>query len=253
MQFHPNNIPGAGLEDLETMERIFSASNQIASVTRYASPYRRRLFLEAYFRQWDEDKVANTGSFILNNYQQALKIIERDGRVLQEAMDSLKISSADMDEWQREELSHFARLGEEADYDVHAVAYVELLQELRELEQKRTRANVQFLHYTPPVAGSSTDADDPTSIRRLESERRHAAERYERVSMEVCALEVEMGLTVRWTTSTPQYTEAVKYIKTRKYQRALLKLQKLVTQRLFELHRLNVAQTGMFSPIDLTD
>jgi hypothetical protein len=251
MQFHPNNILGAGLEDLETMERIFSASNQIASVTRYASPYRRRLFLEAYFRQWDEDKAANTGSFILSNYQQALKIIERDGRVLEEAMDSLRISGADMDEWQREELHHFARLGEEADYDVHAVAYVELLQELRELEQKRTRANAQFLHYTPPVTGSSNNTDNLASTRRLESERRHAAERYERVSMEVCALEVEMGLTVRWTTSTPQYTEALKYIKTRKYHRALLKLQKLVTQRLFELHKLNVAQTGMFPLIDL--
>ncbi|KAI0683279.1 hypothetical protein BC835DRAFT_1409437 [Cytidiella melzeri] len=39
MQLHPNNITGAGFKDLETMERIFSASNQLASVSCYASPY----------------------------------------------------------------------------------------------------------------------------------------------------------------------------------------------------------------------
>ncbi|KAI0685332.1 hypothetical protein BC835DRAFT_1310064 [Cytidiella melzeri] len=47
-----------------------------------------------------------------------------------------------------------------------------------------------------------------------------------------------------WTPATPQYMAAIKYIKERKYHRALNKLQKLVTQRLFELHKLNVAQTG---------
>ncbi|KAI0702856.1 hypothetical protein BC835DRAFT_1263436, partial [Cytidiella melzeri] len=247
MQFHPNNITGAGLEDLETMERIFSASNQLASVSRYASPYRRRLFLEAYFRQWDEDKALNTGTFILNNYKQATDVLEHDGEVLREAMVSLNITDADMDSWEQEELRFFARIGNEDEYDVHAVVYVELLQELRDLEPKRTQANTRFLHYTPSAteAGTSSYRKDLASTRRLESERRHANEQYERVSLDVCALEVEMGLTARWTPSTPQYMEALQYIKERKYHRALNKLQKLVTQRLFELHKLNVAQTGM--------
>ncbi|KAI0684178.1 hypothetical protein BC835DRAFT_1409208 [Cytidiella melzeri] len=247
MQFHPNNLAGAGLEDLETMERIFSASNQLASVTRYASPYRRRLFMEAYFRQWDEDKTLNIGTFILNNYRQALEILQHDGEVLREAMESLGITFADMDRWEHEELSFFARLGDEDDYDIHAVVYVELLQELRDLEPKRSQANTRFLHYTPSVGGSGTSASyckDLAATRRVESERRHANEQYERVSLEVCALEVEMGLTVRWTPLTPQYMATLKYIKERKYHRTLGKLQKLVTQRLFELHKLNVAQTG---------
>ncbi|KAI0346613.1 hypothetical protein BDW22DRAFT_1462444 [Trametopsis cervina] len=245
MQFHPNNLKGAGLEDLETMERIFSASNQLASVTRYASPYRRRLFMEAYFRQWDEDKTLNTGTFILSNYKQALEILEHDGEVLREGMKSLAITSADMDAWEHEELCFFSHLGEEAEYDVHAVAYVELLQELRDLEPKRAQATARFLHYAPSSESSAaTYRRDLAATRRLESERRHAKEQYERVSLEICALEVEMGLTVRWTPATPQYMDALKYIKERKYRRALNKLQKLVTQRLFELHKLNVAQTG---------
>ncbi|KAI0683926.1 hypothetical protein BC835DRAFT_1294591 [Cytidiella melzeri] len=250
MRFHPNNLTGAGLEDLETMERIFSASNQLASVTRYASPYRRRLFIEAYFRQWDEDKSLNTGTFILSNYRQALEVIEHDGEVLREAMESLGITEASMDEWEHEELGFFARLGDEDDYDVHAVAYVELLQELQDLESKRAQVNARFLQYTPSVAssGSANYCKELASTRRLETDRRHAMERYERISHDVCALEVEMGLTVRWTPYTEQYKATLKYIKDRKYHRALNKLQKLATQRLFELHKLNVAQTGEHGP-----
>jgi hypothetical protein len=43
---------------------------------------------------------------------------------------------------------------------------------------------------------------------------------------------------------TPEYVAAIKYIKEHQYHRALSKLQKLVTQRLFELQRLNISHTG---------
>ncbi|KAH0833455.1 hypothetical protein J3R83DRAFT_12574 [Lanmaoa asiatica] len=46
---HPNVIEGAGLEDLSTMERIFSASNQLAPVIRYATAYNRRTFIDMFF------------------------------------------------------------------------------------------------------------------------------------------------------------------------------------------------------------
>lgn len=36
---------------METLEHVFSASNELASVTRYASPYRRRLLIEVHFKQ----------------------------------------------------------------------------------------------------------------------------------------------------------------------------------------------------------
>jgi hypothetical protein len=243
MRFHPNNIAGAGLEDLETMERIFSASNQLASVTRYSSPYRRRLFIEAYFRQWDKDKTANTGVFILNNYKQALEILEHDGRVYREAVNALGITPADLDAWEEEEASFFAHAGEEDKYDIHAVVYVEMLRELAECDSQRAQASKRFLRYDPAPSDSSYQQEQ-SSTRRIETERRHAIERHERLNRDICALEVEMGLTQRWTTSTPQYMASLKYIKERDYHRALNKLQKLVTQRLFELHKLNVAQTG---------
>ena len=53
-----------------------------------------------------------------------------------------------------------------------------------------------------------------------------------------------MGITKTWEPTDEEYKQTVKYIATEKYQRALGRLQRLVIQRLFELHKLNFAQTG---------
>ncbi|KAI0083028.1 hypothetical protein BDY19DRAFT_987985 [Irpex rosettiformis] len=243
LEYHPNIIAGAGLEDLETMERIFSITNGLASVTRYASPYRRRLFIEAFLRQIDEDKYLNTGTFILNNYKQALSIVHDDASRLAEAMDSLGITEEDLDNFEKEQMEFFSQLGEEDPEDLHAVAYVERLEQLKQLNTERVQTNSQFLNFVS-FEGGSQYTKDLKATRRAESDRRHANERYERVYQDVCELEMRMGIGARWIPTTPEYQSAIKYIKERKYHRALSKLQKLVTQRLFELQRLNVAQTG---------
>ena len=131
---HPNNIAGMGLEDLETLERIFSSSNSLAAVTRYASAYRRRLFIEMHFRQWDEDKYLNLATMLRNNYYQALEIINKDGSAVDEAKQSLGVTDGDLDLWKAEEEEYFQTLGHEPADRVHAIAYVEQLQKLRELE-----------------------------------------------------------------------------------------------------------------------
>lgn len=242
--YHPNNIVGTGIEDLETLERVFSSSNQLASIIRYASPFRRRLYIEAHYEQWDDDKYQNLGTFLLNNYVQALKIIHEDGPTLEASKTHLQMTDEQMDQWSKEEREFFATLGDEREYDVHAVAYVELLQQLCELEDKRSQSNSRFVAYAPTI-----DADaytrDTTKTRHLESERRHARQEHARVSLEVCELEVMMDIKDRWTPATPEYIAAVQYLQERRYRRALDKLQRLVIQRLFELHKLNVSQTGM--------
>ena len=131
---HPNNIEGMGLEDLEGMERIFSGSNQLATVIRYATAYRRRLFIDLYLRQWDTDKYENLATWLYNNYLQATKIIEEESFALEHAMESLGIAGTqELDRWQAEELEYLQTLGKEYDYDVMAVAYVERLQELDDI------------------------------------------------------------------------------------------------------------------------
>lgn len=243
IRYHPNNITGTGIEDLETLERVFSSSNQLASVIRYASPFRRRLFIEAHYEQWDDDKYQNLGSFLLNNYVQALKIVHEDGATLEASKVHLQMTDEQMDQWSDEERKFFATLGDESEYDVHAVAYVELLQQLRDLEARRIQTNTRFVAYAPSAESEAYERDTKKT-RHLESERRHARQEHVRVSLEVCELELKMGITNRWTPVTPEYVSAVQYLQERRYRRALDKLQRLVIQRLFELHKLNVSQTG---------
>ena len=53
-----------------------------------------------------------------------------------------------------------------------------------------------------------------------------------------------MGIDKRWDPSSPEYLDTLGYLATRKYQRALEELQRLVIQRLFELHKMNISATS---------
>ena len=56
LQNHPMYLPGLGIEDLETCERIFAASNSVAPLIRHASYFHWLQFLDLHFDQWDKDK-----------------------------------------------------------------------------------------------------------------------------------------------------------------------------------------------------
>ncbi|KAK7435150.1 hypothetical protein VKT23_019842 [Stygiomarasmius scandens] len=247
-QNHPLNITGMGLEDLETLERIFSASNQLASLTRYMSAYRRRVFIDLYFQQWDVEKYNNLATMIHNNYVQALHIIDEDGAAVRDALETLCLTENDLDNYINDEIIHFQQLGSEAPEDVHAVAYVELLQKLQNLNLQYKNASSAFRLQIPedyqPLSGEQQYSSGLSATRRMETERRQIGEERDRIQHEVIEMEVQMGIEHRWEPSSVQYLQAMKYMKTRKYQQALEHLHKLIIQRLFELHRLNLNQTG---------
>lgn len=251
LKYHPNVIKGIGLEDLETMERIFSASNQLASVTRHSSKYRRRLYIEAHSKQWDDDKYQNLGTFLIGNVRQALDIIQLDGKALDDAMAQLQITHTDLDDWTREEHEFFSQLGKESDYDLQAITYVELLQEFRDLENQCADAALEWRVAVNPEAPRATRSRRPRDL--IDSQRRQLIENRARVLGEICDLEVQMGIDAgdRWTPATPQYIEALTYMRERKYRRALDKLQELVVKRLFELHKLNLSQTCKHFDFDI--
>jgi hypothetical protein len=71
---------------------------------------------------------------LLNNYRQALSIIKDDGAAVEETVATMGITFADLELWHTEQTNFFETIGEESRWDVHAVAYVELLQELSSSE-----------------------------------------------------------------------------------------------------------------------
>ncbi|KAJ3870457.1 hypothetical protein F5051DRAFT_447676, partial [Lentinula edodes] len=130
-KYHPLSIRGTGLEDLETLERFFSSSNQLASITHYMSSYRRRVFIDMFLQQWDREKYHNLATMLHNNYIQALNILQNEEPAYRADLATLGLTEEDLDAYQTSEFEHLKSLGTEHEGDVFAAAYVELLQDYR--------------------------------------------------------------------------------------------------------------------------
>src|SRR5215471_15085806 len=104
VNWHPMYIDGAGIEDFEECERTFKPSNELAPVTRLATPFHRQRQIDLHFDFHDLDKHASSGefgisskydyeancssylniaNFIYQNYREALKRIRVDGAKLE--------------------------------------------------------------------------------------------------------------------------------------------------------------------------
>ncbi|KAF8161430.1 hypothetical protein B0H34DRAFT_781939 [Crassisporium funariophilum] len=232
-QHHPNSIEGMGLEDLETLERVFSASNVLAGVTQYMSRYQRRVFIDLFFKQWDTEKYENIGNMIHNNYLQALWVIEKEEPALHKAKTELGITDENFQNWQQEEATYFRSLGKEPKDDVRRVAYVELLLKFREYSDKYSRSTSQFLLSTPG------DAAQKTYELELSATRRH------QIHIKLLKMEIALDIKHCWTPANKEYQDAAAYSAKQEYCTALDHLQKLVVQCLFELHKLNLSFTAV--------
>ncbi len=59
--WHPLYTDGVGLEDFEECERTFSKSNELATVTRFATPYHRHQEINEFIVHHNIDKHVNSG------------------------------------------------------------------------------------------------------------------------------------------------------------------------------------------------
>ncbi len=63
--YHIGFKEGAGIEDGEGNEWVFSASNALATVTRHATAYYQQLQIHIHFEKWDLDKYECLGMIAL--------------------------------------------------------------------------------------------------------------------------------------------------------------------------------------------
>ena len=193
LQYHPNVIEEMGLEDVETLERIFSQTNDLARVTRHASAYRRMLLIEDYLKHLEDDRYHNLGTFALNNYEQALEILASDAAAVERSEREFGVTIQMLEQWSREEQEFFATLGDESDYDVRSITYVELLQDLRLLEPRLIAASNAFITYVPGKSRQQHEKE-VRATQRLEAARRHAIDQYNRITFELTQLEAALDI-----------------------------------------------------------
>lgn len=130
--YHPMYTPGTGLEDFEGCERVFSASNECARLTRHSNTFHRHQALDSHFRHWDAEKYANLGTFLLNNYKQALLAQRNCRQIVLEYLELNNLTEDVFSQWLAEEKDHLQGLTREPEADTLAVTYVETLDEYAE-------------------------------------------------------------------------------------------------------------------------
>ena len=82
--------------------------------------------------------------------------------------------------------------------------------------------------------------------KRLETAQRHLRETCQQLENDVLEMELAMNITRRWSANDESYQNTVQYIAERQYRQALAHLEKLVVQRLFELHKMNLSHLSAY-------
>jgi hypothetical protein len=141
-------VNGLGLEDLEGNERFFSKSNSLAPSTRHASTFHRRQAIANYAAYTDTFETyqnlsmcrcfiyylcthyQHLGMFLLNNYKQALRILDTKPSVIK-ALTSLGATDADIVKtWLREEEEYLRGLSKEPAEETLEMEYYKMLTDL---------------------------------------------------------------------------------------------------------------------------
>ncbi|KAG1771378.1 hypothetical protein EV702DRAFT_1181467 [Suillus placidus] len=227
LQHHPLYLCGFGLEDLETCEHVFAASNAAAPLIHDASHCHYIQFLELHFNQWDIDKYLELSRFILNNYKQALTIISNYTKELEAYRAMFPGEELDFESWIAEEFTYLEAMAVEPTQDTTAVEYVEALEKLEKCQAAfEALHNNQFASYTPssfmPDSGLSQDALHATKQGHAA---RRAAER---------RLQVQISV-----------VEDIEDQMSHQFICAVEDLEGLIVQRMFELSKANLASTAI--------
>ncbi|KAF8510085.1 hypothetical protein JB92DRAFT_2728674, partial [Gautieria morchelliformis] len=231
LKWHPMYLPGVGLEDLETCERLFSASNAIARLIRHASYFHYLQFIDLHFQQWEDDKYLKLTNFMYNNYKQALSIINEYIPEVEAFKSAHGYIDEDFISWHDEEFTYLANSGKEPPEDALKVAY-----------RWESMTTVKWLEYTPSsLALSGTlSAAEGSEVKALEAERCSTLRKLELAMNVVEDIERRLGLNERWTHEHPAYQEAAAYINNQGFIRVVERLEGLVVARLFELAKANL-------------
>ncbi|KAJ7893241.1 hypothetical protein B0H13DRAFT_1886386 [Mycena leptocephala] len=219
-------VLGMGLEDLEGCERFFSRSNAMAGSVQYASVFHRLQTLSTYFAHSDtHDTYANLTKFLVDNYWQALEVLDGEAG-LKMGMAGAGISSVEeFPARLKAELEYLRSLTSDTEEDTQHMEYYQRLVNLADRKAKLDLA----LGETPGATASM---------------KLHARENYNMALTDVQASESKMGIQVRWLAESQEWADAAHLVSTKRYRLALMKLEKLVVQRMFELTKMNLSQTG---------
>ncbi|KAI0671594.1 hypothetical protein C8Q78DRAFT_1019556 [Trametes maxima] len=239
---HPLYLIGFGLEDLEGLERVFSGSNAVARLIRYASRYHWTQALDLHFRHWDDEKYCELSKFLYNNARQALTLIHDYSGDVKQLQAELDITDADIEGWAAEERAFLEGLKEEPEERILEAAYVQALIDREKADQAFEKVRKEWV--ATPCDKEINYAQDARRTIAIEADRRAALEGLTLAMNVVGDLEKKLAVETPWTPADPKYQDTLAYVRHREFHRALDKVQQLVMQRLLELSKANMSGTS---------
>ncbi|KAF8336202.1 hypothetical protein F5887DRAFT_1247567 [Amanita rubescens] len=240
--WHPLYTDGVGLEDFEECERTFSKSNELATVTRFATPYHRHQEINEFIFHHDIDKHVNSADFIYQNYRQALETITSSTVELRLLETRLKTTSSDYEKYICEEREYLKSLKKERPEVNMAAEYLVLLKKLEKAMDDTKNAKAEYEKNLHCIHGNSHEKSPEVS--RIITRYRTTSDRFQVISDSILQYEDMHLIEVRWTPDSSKYKEASKLLSEQKYLKAVDGLERLVIQRSQETAKLGMARVG---------
>ncbi|KAG8956492.1 hypothetical protein FRC03_010785 [Tulasnella sp. 419] len=245
LQHHIRMVDGFGLEDLETCERVFSASNAIARPLRHCSSYTRHLFVTQYFGHWNREMRNRLGHTLFLKAKAAVRTLASENTILDQFKNLSRITdNLIFEDWLQQEENYLKGLKQEPEHDINTIEYVELLRDFYSAKKRLEAINMESTQWVSSTPQQMNVAQTASGTAKIENARRHALSQFRTLEKELERVETKMGITETWLPTCPEWKSAMNYIETREYRRAIDKVELLIVQRLFELQKLNLSGTG---------
>ncbi|KAF8311020.1 uncharacterized protein EI90DRAFT_2868245, partial [Cantharellus anzutake] len=236
---------GAGIEDGEGNERVYSESNSLAPVTRHASPYYRHLRIHMHFVKWDETKYERLGDFLLNNHTTAWRIVQESLEIVETTrqMDPNFEPDVQCPQWLDEERNYISSLQFEPQDEKAKVVYLEATEHLELHKHKHSQITFrETVRYW--IVQIAVQARLPPQ--HADQHLREANEAVESARATLAALGLAlpaMSRTRPWVPGSPERLEAIALHQQRDYNHLLDDLEHHAISHQFEVEKMGLPRT----------
>ncbi|KAG8988699.1 hypothetical protein FRB94_000480 [Tulasnella sp. JGI-2019a] len=248
LNHHPNYTAGTRLEDFETCKRTFASSNGCARTMQHATAFHQHQTIDMHYHHWDNEKYASLGTFMLNNYRQALHIISEHGNLMQQVLTTLCLSGIDFQCFLHKEALCLSGLKKELEVDTIHVAYVQAI-DAHAVAVVALQVQVNITQRQAEGQGPSDWPNDVTATMICSLRPINRAYTVAQAVVNWCldhleVIKIQLQIDVSWTTQLPEYLSMRKYACEQTYHLTLDHLEKSVVQQLFELQKAGLESTG---------
>ncbi|KAL0567633.1 hypothetical protein V5O48_014366 [Marasmius crinis-equi] len=177
--------------------------------------------------------------FAYNQYREALRRLAGLIPLFNKHCQQLQLTPEACEQLLNDKREHFVRDIVEEPGLAMRLDYAKLLTKLQAQEVVASEFWAIYDKITKDCRGYSS-----TDINRACARKNSARKRAAAIEKEVSDFEIDNAIPSRWKLDGPEYRAAVKNMNGRVYRRALERLERLVVQRLLELTKLNMSNTG---------